>query len=1094
MFEDAQGDLYSTLVVVKFGEHVFDMSKGQKTVSLANVRSGYAAVTTFFGQLETDYGSFTLEKQIPNAVWGDTLRVNKRTGATVTISDYSQIVEVWFAAPVSLAEVVADFEALQEVAYAEEPQVYILVDSPPSSGGEPDDTEYVNGYQWSLPIIDAPRAWDLTHGIGPGGPVGIAIPDQFDCAFTGPNLHPDLVGKLVYADCASYIHCDVDGNCYRLNHGIRVAGMAGAATDNGQSVASLGWGVELYGFRFGSNGLRDLVTALGDPTHPAYGNIDVVQNSYVYGYAENAVRDLLTMGVVVVGSAGNGQGCTPDGTGTCHSQQYPAAYHFDDIDAGDGTTYEAQVSAVSGTDEWDEFVDGWTWSPGTDPLADPERAFIDVAAPGEHVRRLLTNGLPGGPYHHTVGNCWGTSCAGPIVAAQVALVLSLNPTLRVDEVYEVITRSADKVDQSEHPDSYFYTDTGTGESLSWNRYTGYGRINAYEALTYTAERFGITIPEGQTAAISADTLRMWDGSEIVADGQIVVRDAIFSARSNIWKGFRLFGEGSIFDGTEVRDAEVGLRVRAQSTNVFDTRLVANGVGLLTDYVPCVDVCIEGSSFRSSVYLDHVLVENSVLYGLYLRNTDATLTASTVRGSGRHGVVFTNATARAFSANVVESNGPKNSGYDGLRVGANGSVYAGLQGDVLGLPGQNRFADNADHQVAYLDGGYLFLGEDGVGGGQNTITEAGTGCRVFNESGDILEAENTYWGTTTAPPASYFCGSYSVDASPFLTSDPTSGSGGGYRVGNTPLLASGVGSMARRGVGGGYTVEALAAEIASVRAQVEADPGAPEAAGLVRLLGALHRLDEDDETGELAVTSTLLEALRQSLAGGGALAPDYRRTAEQALLVEVEFALVAEVYDTAEGLIAASGTLVEGEEVARTLEIDAVALDDAQGDYQAALARLDALLLDLGDGNDELAEDLAFMADEIAAKAGGEAAGRSAGATARAAAREAAPGQAATSTASALPREAALLPAYPNPAARAATVPFELPEQADVQVVVYDVLGREVAVLAEGLHEAGRHEAAFDASRLSGGVYVVRARIIPADGAARVFTQKLTLLR
>src|SRR5690606_13038535 len=184
---------------------------------------------------------------------------------------------------------------------------------------------------------DAQRAWDISRGVNSSGPVGIAFPDHFPCALTGSAMHPDLINKLTVVECGTTSN----------QHGYFVAGMAGAETNNGIFVASLGWDVELYGFRppcfSGSCGIADIVVALGDPSHPAYGKIDVVQISFVNAHAESAIRDLLTMGIVVTGSAGNGQGCS---SGVCTSQQYPAAYHFDDIDAGDGTTYEAQVIAV----------------------------------------------------------------------------------------------------------------------------------------------------------------------------------------------------------------------------------------------------------------------------------------------------------------------------------------------------------------------------------------------------------------------------------------------------------------------------------------------------------------------------------------------------------------------------------------------------------------------------------------------------------------------------------------------------------------------------------------------------------------------------
>jgi hypothetical protein len=75
---------------------------------------------------------------------------------------------------------------------------------------------------------------------------------------------------------------------------------------------------------------------------------------------------------------------------------------------------------------------------------------------------------------------------------------------------------------------------------------------------------------------------------------------------------------------------------------------------------------------------------------------------------------------------------------------------------------------------------------------------------------------------------------------------------------------------------------------------------------------------------------------------------------------------------------------------------------------------------------------------------------------------------------------------PNPVTGAATVAYVLPAAGAARVVVYDVLGREVAVLADGPAPAGRREAALDAGRLAPGVYVV-AVDTPAGRAGRTFT-------
>lgn len=82
-----------------------------------------------------------------------------------------------------------------------------------------------------------------------------------------------------------------------------------------------------------------------------------------------------------------------------------------------------------------------------------------------------------------------------------------------------------------------------------------------------------------------------------------------------------------------------------------------------------------------------------------------------------------------------------------------------------------------------------------------------------------------------------------------------------------------------------------------------------------------------------------------------------------------------------------------------------------------------------------------------------------------------------------------LTSYPNPFHQQATVEYTLPEAADVRLVVYDVLGREVAELANGRQEAGRHRVQLQGSSLSSGVYFGRLEV----GSER-HTKKITVVR
>ena len=74
---------------------------------------------------------------------------------------------------------------------------------------------------------------------------------------------------------------------------------------------------------------------------------------------------------------------------------------------------------------------------------------------------------------------------------------------------------------------------------------------------------------------------------------------------------------------------------------------------------------------------------------------------------------------------------------------------------------------------------------------------------------------------------------------------------------------------------------------------------------------------------------------------------------------------------------------------------------------------------------------------------------------------------------------------PNPVRGAGAVAFHLDAEADVRLAVYDVLGREVAVLADGPYPAGPHRASFDAGALPAGAYIVRLVAGGAAHAARV---------
>ena len=80
-------------------------------------------------------------------------------------------------------------------------------------------------------------------------------------------------------------------------------------------------------------------------------------------------------------------------------------------------------------------------------------------------------------------------------------------------------------------------------------------------------------------------------------------------------------------------------------------------------------------------------------------------------------------------------------------------------------------------------------------------------------------------------------------------------------------------------------------------------------------------------------------------------------------------------------------------------------------------------------------------------------------------------------------------AYPNPFNPQTTITYTATSQAQVSLSVFDVTGRHVKTLFDGVAEAGVHTVNFDASGLSSGVYLVRMQ-----SPAGVQTQRLLLMK
>lgn len=79
--------------------------------------------------------------------------------------------------------------------------------------------------------------------------------------------------------------------------------------------------------------------------------------------------------------------------------------------------------------------------------------------------------------------------------------------------------------------------------------------------------------------------------------------------------------------------------------------------------------------------------------------------------------------------------------------------------------------------------------------------------------------------------------------------------------------------------------------------------------------------------------------------------------------------------------------------------------------------------------------------------------------------------------------------YPNPFNPATVISYQLAVNSDVELKVYDMLGREISVLVDRHQSAGTHRVEFDAAGLNSGIYIYQLK-----SSLGVLTRKMTLIK
>lgn len=297
---------------------------------------------------------------------------------------------------------------------------------------------------------DAQLAWDQSQGYGVDS-ILIAILD------TGVDLaHPDL--RLV----PGYDYGDNDTNPFddsaEQGHGTCCSGIAAGKANNGVGVAGIAGGCSVMPLKIvTTNGDIPFSAIENALIHAGDNNVHVASMSFGANInvgsspgTDAALTYAYEHGVTLFASTAN------NNTSTVY---YPAKHiNVIAVGAASPTGQRKSPSSSDGENWW-----GSNYGVNTQDAANAVDLMAPTILPATDISG--SNGYDNGNYFMWFN---GTSCSSPYAAGVAALVKSKDPMLTPDQVRSVLTQSA--------------TDMTIDGGAGWDRYTGYGMVNANAAL------------------------------------------------------------------------------------------------------------------------------------------------------------------------------------------------------------------------------------------------------------------------------------------------------------------------------------------------------------------------------------------------------------------------------------------------------------------------------------------------------------------------------------------------------------------------------------------------------------------------------------
>ncbi len=358
----------------------------------------------------------------------------------------AQIYRLEFSNFAGVNAMITQLELLSFVDYAEKVPLMKAIGNAATT---PNDLQLS---QWALPKIQAELAWGL--GLG-SNTVKVAIVDNAmltthedlnSVYWTNPGETPnnflddDLNGFI--DDAQGYDLADMDGNVNPptgipgWDHGSHCSGIAGAATNNGIGIASIGYGITIIPVKASNDatGGNTLSKAFEGVDYARTVGADIISMSWG-GKGTSATGDLILLlaenqGILLIAAAGNDNDSTPF---------FPAA--------------SPRCLAVGSTDQLDHRSGFSNFG-----------SYVDVMAPGTDIYSCLVGS------NQDYGNLSGTSMACPLTAGLAGLILSNSPGITAAQLRSRIVGGCENIDAI---------------NPGYQGKMGAGRINAFNSMLTT---------------------------------------------------------------------------------------------------------------------------------------------------------------------------------------------------------------------------------------------------------------------------------------------------------------------------------------------------------------------------------------------------------------------------------------------------------------------------------------------------------------------------------------------------------------------------------------------------------------------------------